>query len=190
MLMLKRSRRRVDVDATAGEVQLVIHWQGGIHTEMRIRRRRRGESRQAAPSETVQAVRDLALICNDTMIAGYLTRNGLRTGKGNRWTRERVVSLRSKRQISVYSPQRRLSEGWMTLGEAASHAGVGERALRSAAERGEIPVKHPLDNGPWIFKRSDLDNKASRAVIERLQARKRGGAVHAPGQLSLLDSST
>jgi hypothetical protein len=47
----------------------------------------------------VQAVRVLAHICCDDHIAGFLNRNGLRTGKGNRWTRGRVVSLRSHHQI-------------------------------------------------------------------------------------------
>ena len=32
----------------------------------------------------------LACKCTDDVIAGVLTRNGLRTGNGNRWTRERV----------------------------------------------------------------------------------------------------
>ena len=31
-----------DVDVAAGEIVLVIHWQGGVHTELRVPRRRRG----------------------------------------------------------------------------------------------------------------------------------------------------
>jgi hypothetical protein len=34
-------------------------------------------------------------------IAGILNRNGLVTGYGNRWTRERVTSLRSYHGIAV-----------------------------------------------------------------------------------------
>jgi hypothetical protein len=34
----------VDVDAQAGEAILVIHWKGGIHTELRLPRRRRGQN--------------------------------------------------------------------------------------------------------------------------------------------------
>ena len=32
-----------DVDAEAGEIILLIHWMGGIHTELRLPRRRRGQ---------------------------------------------------------------------------------------------------------------------------------------------------
>jgi len=49
-----------------------------------IRRRRR-----------LGAVRMLARICSDDLIAGALNRNGVLTGRGNRWTRERVTALRS-----------------------------------------------------------------------------------------------
>ncbi len=33
-----------DVDAAAGEIILVIHWKGGVHTELRVPRRRRGQA--------------------------------------------------------------------------------------------------------------------------------------------------
>ena len=48
------------------------------------------------------AVRELALIAGDDLIAGLLNRNGLKTGHGNRWTRERVTSLRSHHRIPVF----------------------------------------------------------------------------------------
>lgn len=180
----------VNVDAPAGVVELVIHWKGGVHTELRVRRRRRGESRHAAPSETVDAVRALTLICVDTMIAGYLNRNGLRTGRGNRWTRERVTSLRSKRGIPRHSPERKRVEGWMSLTDAAVYTGIGQRALRRAVERGELEALHPLAEGPWIFRRENLDGERGQEVIERARMRKKGGGIHCPGQLSLLESGT
>ena len=33
-----------DIDATAAEIVLVIHWVGGVHSEIRLPRRRRGSS--------------------------------------------------------------------------------------------------------------------------------------------------
>lgn len=146
-----------DVDSGVGEVILVVHWKGDTHTEVRLRRRRRGQSSGDTPVETIQVVRTLALICNDNRIAGFLNRNGLRTGPGNRWTRERVVSLRNYHGIPVYSEEKRKSEGWMNLGEAAAYLQVASKTLRRAAERGEVPALHPLDDAPWLFKRADLD---------------------------------
>ena len=98
-----------DVDGQAGEVILVIHWKGGVHTELRLARRRRGQCSGHTSKEIVDAVRVLAHTCTDDIIAGILNRNRLVTGHGNRWTKELVTSLRSKHQISCYKAgQRRI----------------------------------------------------------------------------------
>jgi hypothetical protein len=79
----------VDVDGQAGEIIAVVHWKGGVHTELRMPHRRRGYSRAHTPKEIVDAVRVLVRVCSDDTIAGALSRSGLVTGMGNRWTRER-----------------------------------------------------------------------------------------------------
>ena len=75
----------VDVDSTAGEVIVVIHWNGGVHTEIRLPRRRRGQNSGQVSKEVIDTVRDLSLICSDKIIAAFLDRNGLLTGRGNPW---------------------------------------------------------------------------------------------------------
>ena len=167
----------VDVDAQAGELRLVIHWKGGVHTELRLPRRRRGHNRLHTSTDIVKAVRVLVRICSDEVIAGVLSRNGLLTGHGNRWTRERVTSLRSKRQIAAYSPLVQQTEGWMNLTQAASFLGISSRTLRLAVERGEIDGEHPLNDGPWVFNRQDLETDRATQVVERAQRRRKGTAV-------------
>jgi Recombinase len=58
----------VDLDAQAAEIIAVVHWKGGVHTELRIPRRRRGYSRAHTPKEIVDAVRVLVRICSDDTI--------------------------------------------------------------------------------------------------------------------------
>jgi DNA invertase Pin-like site-specific DNA recombinase len=174
-----------DVDSKAGEIALVLHWKGDTHTELCIRRRRRGQSSSDTPIETINVVRILASICADNWIAAFLNRNGLCTGPGNRWTRERVVSLRNYHGIPVYSEQRRRSEGWMNLGEAASHLNVASKTLRLAAERGDVPSLHPLGDGPWVFKRTDLDLPTIRERIKSPSQERLSFAGQNPGQLKL-----
>ena len=65
-----------DLDEAAGEVVLLIHWMGGVHTELRLPRRRRGQRNSTSP-DIVAAVRQLVLIASDDVIAGMLNRNGL-----------------------------------------------------------------------------------------------------------------
>jgi hypothetical protein len=92
-----------DIDPEAAEIVLVVHWIGGVHSEIRLPRRRRGQ-RNSTSVDVIAAVRQLVLIANDDLIAGILNRNGLVTGHGNRWTRERVTSLRSHHRITIYKP--------------------------------------------------------------------------------------
>ena len=158
----------VDVDADAGEVILVIHWKGGVHTELRLPRRRRGQNSSQTSKDIIEAVRVLARICSDDLLASALNRNGRVTGRGNRCTRERVVSLRTAHDIPCYDRARRESEGWMNLTEAAALLGISARTLRLAVERGEIDADHPLADGPWVFKRSILETPAATALVARV----------------------
>ena len=178
-----------DVDAEAGEIVLVFHWVGGVHTELRLPRRRRGQ-RNSTSKETVEAVRLLSRICKDDLIAGLLNRNGLRTGPGNRWTRERVTSLRSYNKIPRHCPERQRSEGWMNLTQPAAALGVSQKTLRLAAERGEIEAEHPLADGPWPFKRSALKCRAADQLAKRARRRRRTPAGPDDAQQGLLLSST
>lgn len=95
----------VDVDSTGGTINLVLRWAGGVHTELRVPRRRRGQHRGQTPPTIVDAVASRARICPDKLIAGILNRNGLQTGQGNRWTQERVTALRSHYRIACYAPR-------------------------------------------------------------------------------------
>ena len=78
----------VDIDEQTSEVVLLIHWKGGVHTPLRLPRRRRGESRGHTPKDVVEAVRVLSRIYSDEMIAGVLNRAKLPTARGNYWTRQ------------------------------------------------------------------------------------------------------
>ena len=178
-----------DIDPEAAEIVLVVHWIGGVHSEMRLPRRRRGQ-RNSTSADVIAAVRQLALIANDDLIAGILNRNGLVTGHGNRWTRERVTSLRSHHRISVYKPADDGIEPWLNLSNAARLLRISPRTLRLAAQAGEIEAIHPLPDGPWIFSRAALSTSSARAITERARQNPRHPAGSHPDQQSLFSSMT
>lgn len=180
----------VEIDEERSEVSLVIHWKGGQHSARRIPRRRRGQGGPRTSADVVEAVRQLAYICKDKAIAGYLTRNGLQTVHGNRWSSMAITSLRSKRKIPVYSPEGQRTDGWMNLTQAAAHLGIASKTLRRLAEQDEIQALHPLPHGPWIFNRADLDDSSFR---RRLELRHRGRLPPTGPhlrQLDLIESTT
>jgi DNA invertase Pin-like site-specific DNA recombinase len=180
----------VDIDADAGEVVLIIHWKGGVHTELRLPRRRRGQNATHTSTDVIDAVRVLARICPDDLLANVLNRNGLLTGRGNRWTRERVVSLRTHHDIACYDRERRVSEGWMNLNEAARILGISPRTLRLAVERGDIEAAHPLPDGPWVFQRQALEAPAAAALVARVRDRNHQPAIPNSQQRALVFSGT
>src|SRR5512134_1298809 len=178
-----------DIDDAAAEIVLVVHWIGGLHSEMRLPRRRRGQ-RNRTSADVIAAVRQLVLIANDDLIAGILNRNGLVTGNGNRWTRERVTSMRSNYRIPVFKPAENGIEPWLNLSKAAQLLEIAPKTLRLAAEAGEIEAIHPLPDGPWIFARAALKTSAAQSITERARQNPKYPAGSHPDQQSLFFSIT
>ena len=159
-----------------------------MHTELRLTKRRRGQRNSTAP-EIIAAVRHLTLIASDDLIAGILNRNGLLTGHGNRWTRERVTALRSYHKIPVFRPAPNGIEPWLNLTNAARLLGVTTKTLRLAAEAGHIQGIHPLPDGPWIFDRSELGHPAAQRLVHRARQNPKYPTGSDPDQKDLLTST-
>jgi DNA invertase Pin-like site-specific DNA recombinase len=177
-----------DTDAQAGEIILVIHWMGGIHTEFRLPRRRGGQRNHTSP-DIVATVRQLVLIADDALIAGILNRNKLVTGRGNRWTRERVMALRSHHKIPVHRAAADDPGTWLNLTRAAAYLKISAKTLRLAAKSGEIDGLHPLPDGPWLFSRAVLDGKAVAVVVERAKTSRKPPTGPYPAQQTLFPST-
>jgi hypothetical protein len=178
-----------DIDDAAAQIVLVIHWTGGAHSEIRLPKRRRGQ-RNSTSADIIEAVRQMVLIASDDLIAGLLNRNGLRTGNGNRWTRERVTSLRSHHRIPAFRPTEGGIEPWLNLSDAAKLLKVTPRTLRLAAEAGEIEASHPLPDGPWLFARAALATEAAQSIAERARQNPRYPTGSHPAQQNLFSSMT
>ncbi|MFG6665248.1 hypothetical protein ACGYKB_18505 [Sulfitobacter sp. 916] len=178
-----------DLDNETSEIVLLIHWAGGAHTEIRLPKRRRGQ-RNATSLDIVEAVRQLAQIVSDDVIAGFLNRNGLVTGNGNRWTKERVTALRSYRKIPVFKPDPDDHNPWLNLSSAAKLLGLAPRTLRLAAEAGEIEAKHPLADGPWVFERTELLKPAAQKLKNRARQTSKHPTVPHQDQQNLFPSTT
>ena len=178
-----------DIDEEASEIVIIVHWVGGAHSEMRLPKRRRGQ-RNSTSADILEAVHRLVLIASDDLIAGLLNRNGLKTGNGNRWTRERITSLRSTYRIPVFKAAPDGIEPWLNLGQAAKLLKVAPKTLRLAAEAGEIEAIHPLSDGPWIFARATLMTDAAMSITERARQNPKYPAGSHSAQQNLFSSMT
>ena len=86
----------------ADRIHLVLHWQGGDHTELRVKKNRTGQHRWSTDAETEGLIRVLARMMPDKAIAALLNRAGKRTGRQNGWTQSRVCTFRNQHGIAVY----------------------------------------------------------------------------------------
>lgn len=172
-------------ETSENEVSLVVHWKGGIHTELTVTRRRRGHNRVQTSPAVVGAVRVLARVASDEHIARALNASGLKTARDNLWTRELVRSFRSKHEIPVYSAGG--DEEWITLARAAQLAGVADLTLKRAIERGVISALRPVSHGPWVLSKQQLLRPETlERITKKPRRRADDPAAQTASQLSLI----
>ena len=81
-----------DVDETINEVVLLIHWAGGRHSELRVKKNKTGQHRQCTSMEAIAVFKQMAGSHTDEQIATTLNRLGFQTGTGHSWRDQRVYS--------------------------------------------------------------------------------------------------
>ena len=140
-------------------VTLVLHWQGGSHTELRVRKNRTGEHRMAADAETEDLIRELARIMPDRLIASFLNRAKKTTGQGNSWTVARLRAFRSNHGIAVYREGEMRERNEMKLEEAAAHLSVSEKTVRRMIQSGVVPARQVCKGAPWVIDATALPER-------------------------------
>lgn len=167
-------------------IDVVIHWKGGVHSKLKVYRRKRGETDNTTSVQIADAVRMLARVTDDRNIAQLLNRNRLQTVKGNPWTRGRVKDLRRSHKIKVHDADTQKREGWMTLKQASAFVGVSPRTLRLTVQRGEVNALHPLPFGNWIFLLKDLDTVEVKKRFANCKKGNRRPTIPSSKQLNLM----
>ena len=180
------------VDLEYGDIVLFVHWKGGIHTTVSVRKFRTGQGSKDTPTEVVEAIQVLALVCDDKTIAAWLSRNDIKTPQGNRWTWKKVAAVRNYRSIAPASKQP--TGAWMTLSEAAEQLGMTRQMLTKAAQRGLFTARHPLPTGPWVVSRETVEQTNAAQLIRRMSRRQEkpvnAGTRASARQLNLIISAT
>ena len=145
---------------------LRLHWAGGVHTELRVRRNTTGKRRTCTDRQVIELVRELAKVCDDRSTASILNRLGYRTGEGNTWTEMRLRSLRSYHCVPGFDPKAR---AWMTLREAAEELGISHRVVERLIRQKILPARQVVAYAPWIIEGKDLRLQAVQAEVEAIR---------------------
>lgn len=165
-----------------GQIRLVLHWQGGDHTELTVMKNRTGQHRWTADAETGALIRELARLMPDKAIAAILNRAGKSTGRDNGWTQSRVCTFRSHHGIAVYRDGERLDRGELTLAEAATKLNVSPMTVLRLIRDGMIPARQFCRGAPWVIKEEILEHSE---VQRAATGRRKQPLPQYPGQISL-----
>jgi excisionase family DNA binding protein len=139
-------------------VALVLHWQGGDHTELVVKKNTVGKHRWTLEEETGDLIRSLARLLPDKAIASLLNRSGKLTGRNNSWTQSRVCTFRNKHDIAVYRDGERAERGELTLDEAAASLGVSPMTVLRMIRSGAIEGRHLCKGAPWVIAERSVEN--------------------------------
>src|SRR6516164_3856975 len=124
----------VRTDQEKKTLELVIHWKGGVHTQLAMERPR-SATETATPMEALEIIRRMAVRYGDDQIASVLNRRGYPTGKGMRWNQTRVATARRNHSIAgqkraLPDPQR------VSLSQAARICSVSHHTIERLVEAG------------------------------------------------------
>ena len=164
--ILRAILEEVVVRAEPGHLQLKLHWKGGDHTAIELRKSRAGEHRWKTSATTEQIIHDLARLLPDASIAAVLNRLGIRSAKGHTWTQLRVRNFRAERGIVIYREGERAERGELILHEAATLLNVSKMTVIRLIKDNVLPAKQSCPGGPYVIRREDLDRHTIRRAVE------------------------
>ena len=175
----------VDVDTAAGEIVLVIHWKGGQHSELRVRKPRTGEHGCSTAEQALAVMRSMAGRWSDQDIAASLNRMGMPTGQGKTWTAHRVGSVRRVRGIHGYRSAGNDGE-WLTMRDAAAKLGVSHHQIRKLIKAGILASEQIMPDAPHQIRAADL---ASERVAIALKRKGRPCRAESKNQISMFSDT-
>ena len=161
--LLRLAVKEIIATCDGDTIRLVVHWQGGDHTQVEFPKIRSGRNRYVTDEDLVEVVRALARIEPDARIASILNRQDRRTPHGQRWTASRVSSLRNHRAIPVYREGERQARGEMSVREVAIVLGVTTTTIFRLIRLKRLRATQACADAPWILQRAEVE----RYVAER-----------------------
>lgn len=156
----------VDVDDAVRDVVLTVHWRGGQHSELRVRKPQTGEHGCATADDALAVMRSMAGRWSDEHIAASLNRMGLPRGQGKTWTAHRVASVRRVRNIHAYRSAEKEGE-WLTMTEAAKALNVTNHRIRHLIKAGILPAVQVVSGAPYQIRAEDLASETVKSAVAR-----------------------
>lgn len=160
-----------EVGETPPQIFLKLHWAGGVHTELVLRKNQTGHHNRVNSLEVIDLVRELAQVCDDSAIVGFLNRLGYKTGTENTWNEKRLQHMRHSNDIPACPPLEK--RNWITMSQAAVLFKVSLMVVRRMIARKILPARQIVKCAPWMIERAHLELPAVRKEIRRVHEGRR-----------------
>ncbi len=165
--ILRAALNEIVVRVEAEHIEMVLHWQGGDHTAIKLKKNGVGKHRWTIPEDTLSLVRELARLMPDRQIARLLNRAGKPTGRGNGWTQARVCSFRSHYGIAVHRPHEWAERGEVTLQTAAQIMAVSVMTALRMVRLGIVKGRQICRARPWAIEAEAVAAYRARKESQR-----------------------
>ncbi len=157
----------VDIDDTQQQIKLIVHWQGGDHTQLTVPRPLPASQSHKTAEEDSELIEKMAPRYTDAEIAMVLSKHGRKTGKGHRWTKGSVGIMRRKLKIKPAPPK--TDDDLLNMVQAREYSGVSDSTLLRLIDHKLLPANQIVPYAPYEIKKSDLDSEPVAGIIRTLK---------------------
>lgn len=154
--------KEIVVNLKDQKIKLIIHWEGGEHTELEVLKNKSDENPLRTDVETKKIISGLARIMPDKHIVAFLNRIGKTTVKGHTWNPVRLRAFRNNNNIPVYREGERQEREEFTVDEASSKLGIGSTKVWRLIQHKILPARQVCAGAPWIISKKDLESEAAK----------------------------
>ena len=155
-LLLEEVNIRLEKTDKQNKAHLMLRWRGGAITELDVGLRSPHQPTIKTDEKTIDLLQRLAYHYDDATIAGILNRQGRRTATGERFTANRVGSLRRYRKIPRYKKsENRLEGDLVTVTKAAEILGIAPSTVHRWLADGFIAGEQLTPGAPWRIRMND-----------------------------------
>jgi excisionase family DNA binding protein len=161
-----------DIDEKAREIVLLMHWVGGRHSELRVKKNEAGRHNRCTSVEAIEVIRQMCDKFPDEQIAATLNRLGMKTGAGQNWNEGKVYSARHYHELREYDPLD-ANDGTVTMEEAAQRLGISPTSIRRLIELNKLPATQVVACAPWQIQLDALESDAVRTAVKNIKGRVR-----------------
>jgi DNA invertase Pin-like site-specific DNA recombinase len=176
-----------DVDDATGESVLWVHWAGGHHTELRAKRR--GRPGRKPSVDLVEVIDTIRKIADDEEISRSLNRCGVRTERGESWTKRRVQNYRARKNIAAYSAKLHRESGWLSQAQAATKLEISPMSLNRLIQRGVLNSEG-TPGLPQLIQLAELSREEVITAVRHIKSHGNSPLPEDPKQLTLFPQTT